>query len=65
MYFSWICWLDLSLLTSWVDPGLNLNRFPAKPSKTIVPPSKPEGNVACRVHNAISLEITFMGDYNT
>jgi hypothetical protein len=52
-------WLDLSLLTSsWVDPGSDLNGFPTKPSKTINPPGKPEGNAAHRVHNAVSPEIS-------
>jgi hypothetical protein len=45
------------LTSSWVDPGSDLNRFPTKPSKTIGPPGKPEGNVVHRVHNAVSPEI--------
>jgi hypothetical protein len=48
-------WLILSLLTSSrVDQGLDLKRFPTKPSKTIDPPGKPESNTAHRVHNAVS-----------
>jgi hypothetical protein len=33
------------------------NRFPTKPSKTIGPPGKPEGNTMHRVHYAVSPEI--------
>jgi hypothetical protein len=53
------CWLDIIILTSsWVDPGSNLNRFKKKPSKIIIPPSKPEGNATHRVHSAVSHEIS-------
>jgi hypothetical protein len=38
--------------------------IPTKPSKTISPPSKPEGNTMHRVHNSVSPKIDFMGDYN-
>jgi hypothetical protein len=34
-----------------------MNKFPTKPSKTISPPGKPEGNVACRVSSVVSPEI--------
>jgi hypothetical protein len=51
---QWVRWIVQS---SWVDPGSDLNRFPTKPSKTIGPPGKPEGNTAHRVHNAVSPEI--------
>jgi len=53
-----ICWLYLSVLTSWVDLGLDLNKFPTKPSKNINPPSELEGNDVRRVHNEVSPEIT-------
>jgi hypothetical protein len=49
-------WLDISF-TSWADPGSDLNRFPTKPSKTISPPGKPEGNAAHRVHRTVSPKI--------
>jgi hypothetical protein len=51
-----ICWLYLSF-TSWDDLGSTLNMFPTKPSKTIDPPGKPEGNAAHRVHCVVSPEI--------
>jgi hypothetical protein len=51
--------------SSWADLGSDLNMFPTKPSKTIIPPSKLEGNAAHRVHNTVSSKIDFMGDYNT
>jgi hypothetical protein len=61
-----IFWLIfLTLTSSWVDPSSDLNRFPTKPSKTISPPGKPEGNVVHRVHNAVSPKIDFIGDCNT
>jgi hypothetical protein len=74
IFISWHIFNDLSVLfkalflefipltSSWVHPVSDLNRFPTKPSKTIGPPGKPEGNDAHRVHNAVSLEIDFMGD---
>jgi hypothetical protein len=40
-------------------------RVSNKASKTIDPPSKPEGNVVHRVHRAFSPEIVLMGGYNT
>jgi hypothetical protein len=43
--------------TSWDDPGLDLNGFPKKTSRNISPPGKPEGNIAHRVHHAVSPEI--------
>jgi hypothetical protein len=49
--------LDLPSTTSWVDPGSYLNRFPTKPSKTIGPPGKLEGNIAHKEHSATSPEI--------
>jgi hypothetical protein len=49
--------LDLPSTSSWVDPGSDLNRFPTKPSKTIDPPGKPEGNAAHSAHNTVSPEI--------
>jgi hypothetical protein len=53
-----IYWLNFSLLTSsWVDLGLDINKFPTKPSKTINPPSKPEGNVAQSAHGVVSPKI--------
>jgi hypothetical protein len=36
-----------------------------KASKSICPTGKPEGNIAHRVHCAVSPEIVLMGDYNT
>jgi hypothetical protein len=48
--------LNLSF-TSWSDPGLDMIRVPTKPSKTIGPPGKPEGNTTHRVHCAVSPEI--------
>jgi hypothetical protein len=52
-------------LTSWADPSSDLNNFPRKPSKTIIPLGKPEGNTAHRLHNIVSPEIDFMGECNT
>jgi hypothetical protein len=52
-----ISWLLLFLSTSWADPGSDLNRFPTKPSKTIGPPGKPEGNTTHRMYCAVSPEI--------
>ena len=46
-----------SLTTSWADPGSNMNKLPTKPSKTIGPPGKPEGNTTHRVYCAVSLDI--------
>jgi hypothetical protein len=42
---------------SWADPGSDLNRFPTKPSKTIGPPGKPEGNTTHRMYCTVSPEI--------
>jgi hypothetical protein len=51
--------------SSWADPGSDLNKFPTKPSKTISPLGKPEGNIVHRVHNTVSPEVDFMGGDNT
>jgi hypothetical protein len=52
------CWF---IISSWADPGSDLNRFPTKPSTTIIPPGKLEGNVAQRSLT----QDKFYGDYNT
>jgi hypothetical protein len=46
-----------SSFSSRVDPCSYLNRFPTKPSKTISPPGKLEGNTVHRVHCTVSPEI--------
>jgi hypothetical protein len=50
-------YINLSLPTSYFDPGLDMNRLPTNPSKTISPPGKLEGNIAHRVYCAVSPEI--------
>jgi hypothetical protein len=52
-----ICWLFLSSFFFKFDLGLDLNKFPTKPSKTIDPPSKPKGNTTHIVYCAVSPEI--------
>jgi hypothetical protein len=52
-------WVGIQRTCSWSDPGSDLNRFPTKPSKTIGPPGKPEGNTTHRVHCAVSPEIVY------
>jgi hypothetical protein len=60
-----IFWLSLSLVSSfWVDLGSNLNMFPTKPSKTINPPGKLEGNAARRAHNDSLTRDSSMSDCN-
>jgi hypothetical protein len=51
------CWLLLFLSTAWADTGLDLNKLPIKPSKTIDPLGKPEGNIAHRMYCVVSPEI--------
>jgi hypothetical protein len=60
------CWFDILLyqlstmiftLLPQIDPGSDLRSFQQKPSKTIGPPRKPEGNAAHRVYCAVSPEI--------
>jgi hypothetical protein len=48
--------INLSL-SNWADPGSNLNKFPTKPSKTIIPPGKLEGNTVHKVHSTVSPKI--------
>jgi hypothetical protein len=52
-----IFWLLISLPTYWADPGLDLNKLPTNPSKTIDPSGNPEGNTTHKVYCAVSLEI--------
>jgi hypothetical protein len=52
-----IFWLLISLTTSWDGPISDLNMFPTKPSKTIGPPGKPEGNTTHRMYYVASPEI--------
>ena len=49
--------LFLSFYSSWFDPGLDLIKVPTKPSKTIDPLGKPEGNIVHRMYCRVSLEI--------
>ena len=42
---------------SWSEPSLDLNKFPTKPSKTIGPPGKLEGNTTHIMYRTVSLEI--------
>jgi hypothetical protein len=49
--------LNLPSNSYWVDLGSDLNRFLKKPSKTIDPPGKLEGNTMLSAHNTIPLEI--------
>jgi hypothetical protein len=43
-----------------VDLGFDLKGFQQNP-QAIIPPGKPEGNIAHIVHNAVSPEITYGG----
>jgi hypothetical protein len=61
-----IFWLDSVLATIM---GLNQVQvycgFHQNPSKTILPPGKPEGNTVHRIHYAVSPEIVLMGGCST
>jgi hypothetical protein len=48
------------LLDAWADLGSDLKGFQQNP-QNIGPPGKLEGNAAHKVHNAVSLEITYGG----
>jgi hypothetical protein len=48
------------VLDAWVDPVYDLTGFQQNP-QTIDPPGKQEGNVAHKVHSAVSPNIAYGG----